>query len=54
MDTRQYAPWSEDDDGEGQPMTEEQCIIAAKRVAAAMASLEACLEGGQNCPETGH
>ena len=32
--TRQYAPWSEDTEDEGQPMTKEQMLRAAERAIA--------------------
>jgi hypothetical protein len=34
--TLQYAPWSEDTEDEGQPMTKEQIEQAAERAAAYM------------------
>jgi hypothetical protein len=36
VSTRQYAPWSEDTEDEGQPMTDEQIRIASERAAASL------------------
>jgi hypothetical protein len=45
----QYAPWSEDDDGEGQPMTREQMKHADERAVAAMKNWKQVPKDSDDC-----